>query len=89
MYTGKTGGGGNRGGESLSPFSLASLCFLREFFFRALRSEPATTLRKEVSFLSRSSRLSVALLVCLISPVFPGASKGGVRKGYFFQPNGI
>lgn len=37
--------------------------------------ESVITLREEVSFLSRSSRLSVAWLVCLIRPVFPGASK--------------
>ena len=42
MYTGKTGGGGRGRASSLplSPSSLPSFLFLREFFSRSLLSEP-------------------------------------------------
>ena len=51
----------------------------------ALWVESVTTPREEVSFFSRSSRLSVAWLVCLIRLVFPGASEEGIRKDYLFS----
>lgn len=51
----------------------------------ALWVESVITLREEVSFLSRSSSLSVAWLVCLIRSVFPGASEEGIPKGYTFS----
>ena len=51
----------------------------------ALWVESVTTPREEVSFLSRSSRLSVAWLVRPIRPVFPGASEEGIRKDYLFS----
>lgn len=41
----------------------------------ALWVESVTTPREEVSLLSRSSRLSVTWLVCLIRSVFPGRQK--------------
>ena len=51
----------------------------------ALWVESVTTPREEVSFLSRSSRLSVTWLVCLIRSVFPGASEEGIRKDFLFS----